>query len=760
MKFHTFSLALLASSAAVLPQVVHAQTAAPAGADRSAPNQIEEIIVQARRTAENQQTVPIAVTTVGEEALQDATVNYVGDIERLVPSLQIRKGSTGQTAFTVRGAFSGFVSDAAVDTYVDEVPIDSRTLEYGLFDIASVQVLKGPQGTLFGRNSTGGAVLFFTRRPELNSVNGYASVRLGNYDERRLEAALNLPLGDTFAVRAAVGAERRDGPVRSVTGGPDYGNRDNHNLRLSALWRPNEVFENYVQVTDYRVRENRLPREATSIDCPAPLPACFAGAAFLASNAQEFALPDKETVNNFPNQNDINRRSITDTLTLDLGGATFKNVAYYGYTDILFTNDYDGTPQQVIDAGENHKANFYYNEAQLFGSVLDDQLDWRVGLLASRVVGSFHGYNTIFPFLFPQGAPANYYGQSQFDSRAVFGEGTYRFGGALKGLSLTLGARYTWDERTNDIQGFGGPNQVCQYQGFAGGVPTGVPFPDTDLITCTRSLKLKSSDPNYNFTLSYQLSDDWLVYGSIRRGYKAGGFNTLTPPGEAGAELATYDPETVWAYEAGSKTDFRIGDMPVRLNAAVFRSEYDSIQATQTYVGQTVAVIVSNRSPNGAPNKAVIKGGEIEARILPASWLEINAFYSRVWSEYESFTDQTGADLSGQDVEGITPETYGGAVNITLPQTQAYEEARFTLSYHRATPATSNATTRFPPAGRKSVDARLQFDGIFGSKADFAIWGANLTDERNSNGNDLVTGQITEQREDPRTYGVELRYSW
>src|SRR5690606_15906331 len=139
---------------------------------------------------------------------------------------------------------------------------------------------------------------------------------------------------------------------RSVTGGPDYGDRDNHNLRLSALWRPNEVVENYVQLTDYRVREHRFPREATSIDCPAPLPACFAGPAFLASNAQEFALPDKQTVNNFQNQNFIDRRSITDIFTLDLGAVGFKNVAYYGYTNILFTNDYDGTPQQVIDAGE------------------------------------------------------------------------------------------------------------------------------------------------------------------------------------------------------------------------------------------------------------------------------------------------------------------------------------------------------------------------------------------------------------------------
>lgn len=760
MKLRRLSLALLATSSVVLPHLARAQTAEPAAAQRTAPHQIEEIIVQARRTAENQQAVPIAVTAISEEALQDATVNYVGDIERLVPSLQIRKGSTGQTAVTVRGAFSGFVSDAAVDTYVDEVPIDARTLEYGLFDIASVQVLKGPQGTLFGRNSTGGAALFFTRRPDLDAFSGHASLRLGNYDERRVEAALNVPLGETFAVRLAAGAERRDGPVRSVTNGPGYGNRDNHNLRLSALWRPNEIVENYVQLTDYKVREHRFPREAVSITCPAPQPACLAGPAFLNYNAQEFALPDKETVNNFPNQNYIDRESITDILTIDLGSVGIKNVAYYGYTEILFTNDYDGTPLQVVDAGERHKANVYYNETQLFGSLLSNQLDWRVGVLASRVVGSFHGFNTIFPFLFPQGAPANYYAQSRFDSRAVFGESTYKFGDALEGLSLTLGARYTWDERTNNIQGFGGPNQICQYQGFAGGAPTGVPFPDTDLATCTRRLKLKSSDPNYNLTLSYQLTEDWLVYASARRGYKAGGFNTLTPPGEAGAELATYDPETVWAYEVGSKSDFRIGDMPVRVNAAVFRSEYDSIQATQTYIGQTVAIIVTNRSPNGEPNKAVIKGGEIEVRVLPTSWLEINGFYSRVWAKYESFTNQGGVDLAGQDVAGITPETYGGAVNITLPRAAAYDEARLTVSYHRAAAATINETSRLPSTGRKSVDARLQFNRVFGTEADFAIWGANLTDERNSNLNNLVTGQITEQRDDPRTYGVELRYTW
>jgi iron complex outermembrane recepter protein len=749
---------LLSTVPCLSPAVVHAQEAQqPEPQEESA---FGEIVVQARRTSENQQSVPIAVTTVGAQELEDATINYVGDIERLVPSLQIRKGSTGQTAFTVRGAFSGFVSDAAVDTYVDEVPIDSRTLEYGLFDIASVQILKGPQGTLFGRNSTGGAALFFTRRPDLGESNGYASLRLGNYDERRFEGALNIPFGDTFAIRAVIGAETRDGPVESVTGGPDYGNRENSNLRLSALWRPNATFENYLQLTNYRVREHRFPREAFSIDCPALLPACFAGPAFLDYNEQEFALSDMDTVNNFPNQNYIDRQSITDTFSYDLGWATFKNTAYYGYTDILFTNDYDGTPEQVIDAGENQKANVYYEEAQLYGRALDDRLDWRFGVVASRTVGSFHGFNTIFPFLFPQGAPANYYGDSQFDSRAVFGEGTYAFDGALEGLSVTLGARYTWDDRTNDIQGFGGPTQICQYQGFPGGVPDGIPFPNTDLATCTRHLELNSSAPNYNATLAYQVNDDWLVYASARRGYKAGGFNTLTPPGPDGAELATYDPESVWAYEIGSKSDFSIAGMPVRINAALFQSDYESIQATQTYVGQTVAIIVTNRDANGDPNEATINGGEVEFRLLPAEWLELSGFYSRVFAAYDSFTNQLGVDLSGQDVEGITPETYGGAITITLPATSAYDEARFNVSYHHAEASLTNANTRFPPPGRESVDARLQFERVFGSPADFAIWGANLTDERNSNGNDLVTGQITEQREDPMTYGVELRYSW
>lgn len=122
----------------------------------------------------------------------------MSDIQRLVPALQVGQDSSGLQVFTVRGAFNGFGTDSAVINYIDEVPIDSRALVYALFDLDSIQVLKGPRGTLFGRNSTGGAVLFFSQKPDPTSAGGYLTARYGNLDDRRVEGAVNLPIGQNF----------------------------------------------------------------------------------------------------------------------------------------------------------------------------------------------------------------------------------------------------------------------------------------------------------------------------------------------------------------------------------------------------------------------------------------------------------------------------------------------------------------------------------------------------------------------------------
>src|SRR5882672_8138477 len=234
------------------PAKVAPQAAGPSSTASTTDNArtgLEDIVVVARRSSESQQKVPVAVTTVTAEALTSAAVSGSADIQRLVPSLQIYQGFTGQTDYLIRGSFEGFGSDPSVITYQDDVPLDSRILEYATFDLSSVQQLKGPQGTLFGKNGVGGAVLFLSQKPILENFGGYLDARYGNYNERRFEGAVNIPVGDTLAFRIAGEYERRDGTITSITvPGLGFNDRNNWAIRGSALWAPSDSFENYLQL--------------------------------------------------------------------------------------------------------------------------------------------------------------------------------------------------------------------------------------------------------------------------------------------------------------------------------------------------------------------------------------------------------------------------------------------------------------------------------------------------------------------------------
>ena len=181
----------LSLTAAAVASSAFAQTA-PAAAPANQPTTLPEVIVQARRVDENQEHVPVAVTTLSTQALRDDTVTKVADLAKSVPSFEVDPGSLGGAAdpvFTVRGLSGALVADPSVVAYFDQVASDPRNFAYSMYDLESVQVLKGPQGTLFGKNSTGGAVTIAPIRPNFN-YGGYVDVRYGNYHDREVTAAV------------------------------------------------------------------------------------------------------------------------------------------------------------------------------------------------------------------------------------------------------------------------------------------------------------------------------------------------------------------------------------------------------------------------------------------------------------------------------------------------------------------------------------------------------------------------------------------
>ena len=619
-------------------------------------------------------------------------------------------------------------------------------------------------------------MLFASKRPDPSEAGGYVNLRSGSLDERRIEGAVNLPLSEDLAIRVAGQLERRDGTFRSVTQpGLQYDNRHNEAVRLSVLWKPGTIVENYTQATHYRANEHRSPFVLVSLAGPCtgptdPAAACLFQPPFnellgtdnlRAFFEQQQTLPFGQTVNNDPVSDYQARDSVTNTLTIDLGAVSVRNTSYYGEIQSTISRDYDGTPARVVDGSTDERVRTFYTETQLFGSVWDDRIDWRVGAVHSDDRGRTVNYQNVFPIPGSLVTPRLATSHTRFRSTALFAQADFDLSSLLSGLSLTAGYRYTWDRRRVATTAFSGESDICSLQVLPVPVTGPEPFPDTTLADCTRRLNLKHGDDNYNLTLQWRPVNRLLLYAATRKGYKSGSFNVLT----VDPALAQYAAEVVHDVELGVKADWRIGDMPIRTNAAVFRAKYDNVQTSLTLVdpvsGSVTAVTLNRDLVTGQSNKATIKGFELEATIIPVPGFELSGFYSKTDAKYDRFfTIAPRLDLKGDNVGGAIPETLGFAGRLTLPDVGPFTLNATASYYWRAAPLTNSATslTTAPAKSYEQLDARLSFNNIYDSGLDIGFFAKNLTDNRDILTNAIVSGAVTNRFTEPRTYGVDVTF--
>ena len=785
--YRQLMVALMASAAVVSTPAWAQSQAAPTAGDQKDPavdrpgettGQLESIVVTARRVEENQQDVPIAVTTISNTRLQEAAIESVQDIQKLAPSLQISQSVSGQQQFTLRGSFGGLAgglgSDPAVITYVDDVPIDPRTVVYSLFDIGSVQVLKGPQGTLFGKNSTGGAVLFSTNRPNFKGFGGYVTARYGTYNERRLEGAINAPLTETLAVRLAGEIERRGGLEKSVTvPGLEFENRHNAAVRVSALWRPTDSIENFTQATHYRVHEHRYaPRPTMATNCTGPTTPsviCRFSAPFNAALGtddiqqyirQQLTLPRGKSVADYPYPDNVRRDDITNSLSVDLGAVRLRNISYYGRNSLNFGIDFDGTPADVYIVSYGTKFHVFSSETQLLGSLFSDRLKWVVGGVYSQEKGSVDQFTNLFGLPVDPQWPSVRHNEYNYKTAALFGQGTYDLSDWLHGVSITAGYRHTWDKRAlNQVALEGTPVQRCSLQTLPVPASGPVPFPFTDLSTCRQTPRLKSDDFNYNFSIEWKPTKNLLIYAATRKGYKAAGFNTSATT----AEEVTYQPEVNKDVEVGFKLDGRVANIPFRLNAAAYRSKYTNIQQTVVLLdratGRVSLLILNQDAVTGLPNIARTKGFEIEANVIPAPWLELQGFYSQSRAKYKQFVSPLPRrDLAGENVSGVIPGTFGVTAQLKPPSMGDYGQLKVLMSYYKSEAPLKNVLTTVSIPSRSSLDARLSIDDFLRPGLGVAVFGRNLEDKVFCTVNTAVTGDPAQSCSEGATYGVEASF--
>ncbi len=670
------------------------------------------IMVTARRREESLQETPIAISAFSAETLERRQIVQTQDLERITPSLQFKpagqlSGNSAASVVFIRG-IGQLDPTAAVDpgvgVYIDEVYVGRSvggTLEFG--DIASVEVLRGPQGTLFGRNTIGGAILVRTREPEIGEISGRARVRAGNYDLFEGFAALNLPIGDTAAARVSGGFRKRDGYVIRAFDGLDLGDEDVVTLNAALRWEPTAEFDISLRA-DYTKRdENGAPFTFAGINENAPVPAIVSVAAGcpgatipfapLTPGDPRFGAPNVPMIDDARCANDFQARGnfvnggaadvlstsevwgLSGTASYDVSDSlTFKSITAYRSTESRGIRDADNTPFVIITTDVGAESTQFSQELQL-------QYDRGI---VSGIVGAYYfdedtTERATVPLAFPPSPPVIssllaggpgtrdlQFSDLETRSLAAFGELSVE---VASGLELSGGLRYTEDRKT-----FTGT--VLNL--FPETLPDPDPLPTTAIpeggplfiyhrpFQDTFSALTGSASVRYEFT-------DWLNgYASYSRSFKSGGFNTrynAPPPGNV---PAPFQEETVDSYELGAKMDF--GDFS--LNMAAFRADYTDIQLV---FRQGVVPLLFNAG------EARIKGFEAEVSYHPFGGLVLDAGLSILDDAILSITPVPGATatVAPGDELPLTPSFQGNfSVGYEFPLGDRYTlTPRFDGSY-------------------------------------------------------------------------------
>jgi iron complex outermembrane recepter protein len=818
----------LASGMSVCAAVAVVLTCAqPADAQTETPEagKLEEVLVTARRKEESTQDVPISLTAFSSERIEEQGITSTQSLQASVPSLVVGangQGSREVESPTIRGQGATFQASPGVALYFAEVPlVSSLTLSQqggpgNYLDLASLQVLKGPQGTLFGRNTTGGAILLEPKRPTDN-VEGYLQAQIGNENDQELQAVINMPIiDDRLLVRLASEIVQRDGYTRDIAFNKDRDDKDYWTARLGVTWRPTDTLQNYLLVSTARSETNGTGIVGRGFNIP--------GLQIYQECDNAFSPPCSAYQNLIDAQNargprtialsaDAYQRtetfSITDTIDWDVAeGVKIRNIANYSELTSWYIYDGDGTAASQNDVNPftgrtipRDDVRQYSEELQLQGQAANDAMSYIVGVFyyknepngvqgagSSNICGlGFGSFCTDWPQDVSPGDQNPFNNISRYgvtnESYAAYAQGTYDLGRAmssLEGLRLTLGYRYTWDRIDGfsisynpDPPGWLGANLIDDPE--AAVCPTSGLFTNTPLADCRTTGSLRSSAPTWVVGLDYDLSSDALLYARISKGYKAGGFNTYA----VRPETVTFGPEEVEAYEVGFKSDFSLASAPTRLNVNLFQLDYSAIQRA---AGDYNAGVSGAQTLSSAA--ATIRGVELEGTMRPIESLELGVNYSYIDAEYDSYPFRVPGPFPHQDCSGAFIPAGGVADMSCLPFqyvsphiASAYARLELTgdvslfVSYSWSDDQHTEAVTleQNQPGERLEsfglVNASLEWRNVAGIPMDVTVFGTNLTDKeyRISNtdvhqlGSLLNWGTIYGE---PRMYGMRVRYHW
>ncbi|HEY4547351.1 MAG TPA: TonB-dependent receptor [Pedomonas sp.] len=683
---------------------------------------IEEIIVTAQRRAESLQETPISIVAFSEAMLENKSITGINDLTAQVPNLQLTPfpGNATTQRIYIRGIGSNndqFTQDPSVAVYIDGVYVArSQGLATEVADLERIEVLRGPQGSLYGRNATGGAINFITSAPKLGAWSAKQTLSIGNLDHFRSRTLVNIPVGEQFAAQLSYFRSKRDGITENLgTGVKRFGDQDRTAYRASLLWQPAPEFE--LRYTYDRTEIDDTPAHAASVPLyPATLKRPKAGSPFV-RNLQ---------------RNDIVSQGHNLTASWDLSAsAQLKSITAFRKLDSFTNQDYlSGVfgPFAASFVVFDQKQEQFSQEVQLVGEI-GERLNYALG--AYYFKEDADGFDTAFQLasrLIERSIGA------KNKAYAAYAQATYTPDVLEDRLHLTLGGRWSRDERQATFQR---SVQVGALPPAAEPVGRG-----------SRSFE----DFSPSATLAFDVTDQVNTYARVATGYKTGGYNVGASSLQRFSE--GFAPEDVISYELGLKSDLL--NRTLRFNVALFRMDYKDIQVNVPDPLQPSVIDVINAG------KARVQGVELDVVMRPSPDLNIALSYGYLDAKYTSIIDPAGKDITANypyisapkhnitmSLEYTFPPTPIGTVSAVADysfQDKQYSQAndwRYIIGDYGLLNARLNLTD-MPLA---FADVRL------------GIWGRNLTgrDYYVAHGNLFAPGALYGE---PRTYGIDLNLAF
>lgn len=780
-------LALLASGA------VNAQTAGNAAPTNAAPTAtapdtqaITDIVITARKTQEKLQDVPIAVTAIGGAALKEKTIQGVQDIQFHVPGfVEYPEAQGGAPDFAIRGAKQQGVSGSqgGVAVYLDYVPLSSNySIATSTYDMQSVQVLKGPQGTLFGKNTTGGAIIFSPNKPG-NRFEGSLTGEYGNYNRVDLTGVVNVPIGQGVGLRLAGRYIHRDPyivNIGSAGGGADSEN--NQSFRASLRIQPGTTFTNDT-VFDY-YHQNQHPNTDRTTGYNAPFlchiyPSdCTNGVS--KSFMEALSLPLRKA--DYGNDANVNRGTywgLSNTTTFAPSDLfSIRNIFGYRHDKLDSLEENDGTALPILEGTNHNHQRQVTDEVDFIGKLFDERLSYTAGFYYAdnkytqvSLYRIFAPVGTIFGEFAPGGgglpqfpivipgvvnfspiAPSDQYNVFGTKSKAVFGQINYKI---TDQLTLTAGARYNQDKVSFNSQQYQGYTDMTQTAPRCNIAAYAVPSELVGPCEVARATKFNSF--TWNASLNFKPDSQTLIYVSAGRGFQAGGFNQQIKE----AQYRTFKPEKVFNIEAGIKKDWMLGGRPVRTNAAIFRASYKDQQRVEngTYADGLNYIATFNAA------NSTMWGGELEVNYIPVRNLDLSLSYSYINAHYDTFMSpavgtSVSTDLSGLAIAATPKHTVNGTISYSVPVNSADGHLRFSLSgYYRSGVYFNDLAQDAANYQKGYALLNGRIDLLKALPVDVGVWMNNITNKKYGvfKFNNLNTLSYTAIfLGAPRTFGVDV----